>query len=70
MIIHNINSINDCMDLFPMSAVVMIFQNNSGKDIVVYKGNHYSIPKPYIYTKLNSFHVCFEDNRLVYKFYV
>lgn len=67
---NHITNINDCMDLFPMSAVVMVFQNCSGKDTVVYNGNHYAIPKSYMFVNLNSFCVAFENGRLVYKFYI
>ena len=66
----HITNINDCVDLFPMSAVVMVFQNCSGRDTVVYSGNHYAIPKSYMFVNLNSFRVVFEDGRLVYKFWI
>ncbi len=68
--VKHITNINDCMDLFPMSAIVMVFQNCSGRDIVVYNGNHYAIPKSYMFINLNSFCVTFENGRLVYKFYI
>lgn len=68
--VKHITNINDCMDLFPMSAVVMVFQNCSGRDIVVYNGSHYAIPKSCMFVNLNSFHVAFENGRLVYKFYI
>ena len=66
----HITNINDCVDLFPMSAVVVVFQNCSGRDTVVYSGNHYAIPKSYMFVNLNSFRVVFEDGRLVYKFWI
>lgn len=68
--VKHITNINDCMDLFPMSAIVMVFQNCSGRDIVVYNGNYYAIPKSYMFVNLNSFCVAFENGRLVYKFYI
>lgn len=59
-------NINEFLDLFSIAAVVKIYQNN----IEVYNGSVYKIPKSFLFINLINFKVCFEDNRLVYKFWL
>ena len=60
------NSISDFLDLFAVAAVVKIYQNGTE----AYSGSVYKIPKQFLYIKLTNFKVCFENNRIVYKFWV
>lgn len=59
-------TISEFVDLFPMAAVVRIFVNNK----CVYNESAYGIPKKYFYSNLSSFKVCFENDRLIYNFWI
>lgn len=59
-------TIYDFMDLFTIAAIVRIYVN----DKLYYNGSAYSIPKKYMYHNLSSFSVCFEDDRLIYNFWI
>lgn len=62
----DMKNINDFLDLFAVSSVVKIYQNN----IEVYNGSIYKIPPKFLYVNLESFKICFEDSRIVYKFWI
>ena len=59
-------TISEFVDLFPIAAIVRIYDKNR----CVYDKCAYGIPQKYLYIGLNSFKVCFEDNRLIYKFWI
>ena len=59
-------NINDFLDLFAISALVKIYQSG----VEVYSGSVYKIPDKFIYLNLVTYSVCFENGRIVYKFWI
>lgn len=62
----DMKNINDFLDLFAVSSIVKIYQSN----VEAYNGSIYKIPSKFLYLNLESFKVCFEDSRIVYKFWL